>query len=159
MPPATNQSGRRAPANPAVQSGSDPTGSPVANRTDTASMSSPIRTRVPARASASLGNAAAKDEDSAGGRARCETRGRPCFGRRGGIGKNGSTRFHNGSESSAAAIPLHTTSPKRIRFRKFCYTLARLAHGGDRHRPDRSRRQPRARMRRRRRLADQKARW
>ena len=45
--------------------------------------------------------------------ARSETRGRPPWGRRGGIGKNGSTRSHNGSGSSAAAIPIHTTSPKR----------------------------------------------
>ena len=37
--------------------------------------------------------------------ARSETRGRPPFGRRGGVGKNGSTRSHNGSGSSAAAIP------------------------------------------------------
>ena len=37
--------------------------------------------------------------------ARSETRGRPPFGRRGEVGKNGSTRSHNGSGSSAAAIP------------------------------------------------------
>ena len=37
--------------------------------------------------------------------ARSETRGRPPFGRLGGAGKNGSTRSHNGSGSSAAAIP------------------------------------------------------
>jgi len=46
--------------------------------------------------------------------ARSETRGRPPFGRRGGVGKNGSTRSHNGSGSSAAAIPVHATSPTRI---------------------------------------------
>ena len=55
--------------------------------------------------------------------ARSETRGRPPFGRRCGAGKNGSTRSHNGSGSSAAAIPNHATSPMRIRFRRFCYTL------------------------------------
>ena len=36
--------------------------------------------------------------------ARSETRGRPPCGRRGGIGKNGSTRSHNGSGSNVAAI-------------------------------------------------------
>jgi hypothetical protein len=46
--------------------------------------------------------------------ARSETRGRPPFGRRGGVGKNGSTRSHNGSGSSAAAIPVDATSPTRI---------------------------------------------
>src|SRR5262245_1777275 len=55
--------------------------------------------------------------------ARSETRGRPPFGRRGGVGKNGSTRSHNRSGGSAAAIPVHATSPTRIRFRRFCYTL------------------------------------
>ena len=55
--------------------------------------------------------------------ARSETRGRPPFGRRGGVGKNGSTRSHNGSGSSAAAIPVHATSPTRIRYCRFCYTL------------------------------------
>jgi len=46
--------------------------------------------------------------------ARSETRGRPPFGRRGGVGKNGSTTSHNGSGSSAAAIHAHTTSPTRF---------------------------------------------
>ncbi len=55
--------------------------------------------------------------------ARSETRGRPPCGRRGGIGKNGSTRSHNGSGSRAAAIAAHATSPKRIRFEKFRYRL------------------------------------
>ena len=55
--------------------------------------------------------------------ARSETRGRPPFGRFGGVGKNGSTRSHNGSGSSAAAIPIHATSPTRIRFRRFCFAL------------------------------------
>jgi hypothetical protein len=55
--------------------------------------------------------------------ARSEMRGRPPFGRRGAVGKNGSTRSHNGSGSSAAAIPVHATSPARIRFRRFCYLL------------------------------------
>jgi len=36
--------------------------------------------------------------------ARSGTRGRPPFGRRGGLGRNGSTRSHNASGSSAAAI-------------------------------------------------------
>jgi hypothetical protein len=57
--------------------------------------------------------------------ARSEIRGRPPFGRRGAVGKNGSTRSHNGSGSSAAAIPVHATSPARIRFRRFCYLLLR----------------------------------
>jgi hypothetical protein len=34
--------------------------------------------------------------------ARSETRGRPPFGRRGGVGKNGSTRSHNGSAAHSA---------------------------------------------------------
>ena len=55
--------------------------------------------------------------------AQSETRGRPPFGRRGGVGKNGSTRSHNGSGSSAAAIPVHATSSTRIRYCRFCYTL------------------------------------
>ena len=55
--------------------------------------------------------------------ARSEMRGRPPFGRRGVVGKNGSTRSHNGSGSSAAAIPVHVTSPARISFRRFCYVL------------------------------------
>ncbi len=55
--------------------------------------------------------------------ARSEMRGRPPLGRRGVVGKNGSTRSHNGSGSSAAAIPVHATSPARIRFRMFCYVL------------------------------------
>ena len=44
-------------------------------------------------------------------------------GRRGGIGKNGSTRSHNGSGSSVTAMPVQATSPTRIKFRRFCYTL------------------------------------
>ena len=51
--------------------------------------------------------------------ARSETRGRPPFGRRGGVGKNGSTRSHNRSGSSAAAIPVHATSQTRITFDGF----------------------------------------
>jgi hypothetical protein len=53
--------------------------------------------------------------------ARSETRGRPPCGRRGGIGKNGSTISHNRSGSSAAAITVHATSPKprRSDFRSF----------------------------------------
>ena len=41
---------------------------------------------------------------------RSETRGRPPLRRRAEIGKNGSTRSHNASGSSAAAIPVHATS-------------------------------------------------
>jgi hypothetical protein len=59
--------------------------------------------------------------------ARSGTRGRPPFGRHGGVGRNGSTRSHSGSGSSAVAIPVHATSPTWIRFRRFCYAL--LAHG------------------------------
>ncbi len=51
--------------------------------------------------------------------ARSEMRGRPPFGRRGVVGKNGSTRSHNGSGSSAAAITVHATSPARISFGGF----------------------------------------
>jgi hypothetical protein len=47
--------------------------------------------------------------------ARSGTRGLPPFGRRGGIGRNGSTRSHNGSGSSAAAIPVHVTAPPRVK--------------------------------------------
>jgi hypothetical protein len=56
-------------------------------------------------------------------RARCETRGRSPLRRLGGIGKNSSTRSHDGSGSSAAVIPVHTTSPKRIRFLRICHRL------------------------------------
>ena len=55
--------------------------------------------------------------------ARSETRGRPPCGRRGEIGKNGTTRSHDGSRSNAAAMPVHATSPTRIKFWRFCYTL------------------------------------
>ena len=49
---ATNQSGGRARANPVAQNGSDPTQPPAAIRARAARTSSPICTRVPARASA-----------------------------------------------------------------------------------------------------------
>jgi hypothetical protein len=55
--------------------------------------------------------------------ARSETRGRPPCGRRGRIGKRGSTRSHSGSGSSAAAMPVHGTSPTRVTCVRFCYTL------------------------------------
>jgi hypothetical protein len=55
--------------------------------------------------------------------ARSETRGRPPCGRRGGIGNSGSTRTHNGSESSAAVMPVHAPSPTGIKVVRFCYTL------------------------------------
>jgi hypothetical protein len=89
-----------AQANPVAQSGSDPTRPPVASRASDASTSPPTRTRVPAGASARPVR-----------HARSETRGRPPCGRRAGIGKNGSTRSHKGSGSSAAAMPVHATSP------------------------------------------------
>jgi hypothetical protein len=38
---------------------------------------------------------------------------------RGGIGKNGSTRPHNGPVGSAAAITVHATSPRGLGFRSF----------------------------------------
>ena len=59
--------------------------------------------------------------------ARSETRGRPPRDRRDGVGKNGSTRSHNGSGSSGADMLLHGTATRRIRFRRFCYTLLQLA--------------------------------
>ena len=51
--------------------------------------------------------------------ARSETRGRSPFGRRCGAGKNGSTRSHNGTGSSTAAIGVHVTWPTRFSFRRF----------------------------------------
>jgi hypothetical protein len=66
--------------------------------------------------------------------ARCETRGRPPLGHGGGIGKNGSTESHNRSGSSSAATAVHPTSPKRIRFRRFCLHALRDLHR-DRRRP------------------------
>ena len=51
-PRATTQSGHRARANPAAQSGSDPTRQPVASAASDASTPFPIRNRVPAGASA-----------------------------------------------------------------------------------------------------------
>jgi len=59
--------------------------------------------------------------------ARSETRGRPPCGRRAGIGKNGSTRSHNGSGRSAAVITRSRYLTQEIRFEKFCYTLLRTA--------------------------------
>jgi hypothetical protein len=55
--------------------------------------------------------------------ARSGRRGRPPFSRAGELGRSGSIRSHNASGSSAAVIPAHATSPKGIRFRRFCYTL------------------------------------
>jgi len=53
------------------------------------------------------GGLASNFRANAGDRAReTSARGLPPFGRRGGIGRNGSTGFHNGSESSAVAIPV-----------------------------------------------------
>jgi hypothetical protein len=62
---------------------------------------SPIRTRVPARASAKECRCEGRRQCRSGTRDP-ETRGRPPFRRRGGIGKNGSTRSHNASRSSDA---------------------------------------------------------
>jgi hypothetical protein len=58
--------------------------------------------------------------------ARSETRGRPPCGRCGAIGKNGSTRSHNGSGSSAAAILLRLLRGRAGCWR-FCYTLLGVA--------------------------------
>ena len=52
--------------------------------------------------------------------ARSETRGRPPFGRRGGIGKSGSTRSHNASGSSAAAMSRSRYLADEVRLRRFC---------------------------------------
>jgi hypothetical protein len=63
------------------------------------------------------------------GHARSEMRGRPPLGRRAGIGKNGSTRSHNGSESSATAIAVQSTvrlmvdAPFGVAAARFCYVL------------------------------------
>jgi hypothetical protein len=46
--------------------------------------------------------------------ARSGTRGRPPFGRGGELGRSGSTRSHNASESSAAAIPAHVTAHRQV---------------------------------------------
>jgi hypothetical protein len=61
--------------------------------------------------------------------ARSETRGRPPFGRGSELGRTGSTRFHNASGSSAAAIPVHVTAHQQVDApigsaqRRFCYAL------------------------------------
>jgi hypothetical protein len=115
-PPATNQSGRRARANPATQSGSDPTPACCHSASD-ASTSSPTRTRVPAGASAR--------------ECRCEGR-RQC--RSDTSDPTAAVRLWvDGAESArtvrqdptthleAAWRPyrVHATSPTRIRFRGF----------------------------------------
>jgi hypothetical protein len=70
--------------------------------------------------------------------ARSEMRGRPPFGRRDGIGKNGSTRFHNTSGSSVAAISRSRYLATRICFRVLLqalsagYGVALSAHDVDR---------------------------
>ena len=67
-------------------------------------------------------NAAAEDEDDAG-ETRTVRNARPsAFRSTWWSGQERSTRSHNGSESSAAAIPVHATSPTRIRYCRFCYT-------------------------------------
>jgi len=61
--------------------------------------------------------------------ARSETRGRPPFGRRSGIGKDGATRSHNGSDSSATAVAVQGTAPHLVdtpiggAAARFCYAL------------------------------------
>jgi hypothetical protein len=75
----------------------------------------------PARAGAALARPRATRSPTRRQSPLQRTRGAPT--RPGKVGKNGSTRSHNGSGSSAAAIPVHATSPTRIRFRRFCYTL------------------------------------
>ena len=60
--------------------------------------------------------------------ARSETRGRPPFGRRGGIGKNGWIRSHNASGSSVAAIPCSRYLAAEVTLRRFCYTLLEINH-------------------------------
>jgi len=59
--------------------------------------------------------------------ARSGTRGLPPFGRRGEMGRNGSTRSHNVSGSSVAAIAVHITAPQEndflivVRTGRYCY--------------------------------------
>jgi len=61
--------------------------------------------------------------------ARSETRGRPPVGRLGELGRKGSTRSHNASGSSAAAIAVQRTSLPRVdslvasAHERFCYVL------------------------------------
>jgi hypothetical protein len=43
-------------------------------------------------------------------------RGRPPLGRRGGIGKNGSTRSHNGSEGGATAMAVQSTARHLVEY-------------------------------------------
>jgi hypothetical protein len=70
--------------------------------------------------------------------ARSETRGRPPLGRRGGIGKNGSTRSHNGSESSVTAIAIENIAQHRVDIpiaaaaARFCYALLDIQAGSSR---------------------------
>jgi hypothetical protein len=59
-------------------------------------------------------DAAPKDKENAGQTRSIRDRGLPPFGRRGGIGSNGSTRSHNASGSSVAAITAHITALDRV---------------------------------------------
>jgi len=100
-PPVTNQSDRRARANPAAQSGSE----------------------HPSSSESICQGTSLRRTKTMSGETRTVRNARPPCGRRGGIGKSGSTISHNASRSSATAIRVHATSPRRIRFRRFCYTL------------------------------------
>ena len=120
-PPATNQSGRSERANPAAQSGSDPTRPPL-----------PIAQAPPTRHPRSAtefpgehlpGNAAAQDEDNAGETGAIRDTRPPTLWSSGRSRQERLDRSHNASGSSAAATTVHATSPKRIRFEKFCYRL------------------------------------
>ncbi len=131
-PLATNQSDPFERANPAARSESDPTRPLVANRAGGANTSSPNRTRVPAGASAK--------GCRCGGRTKCrsDTRDPKCAAVRPSADVVQWARTvrldHNGSGSSAAAIPVHATSPARIRFRRFCYLLLGQHWAGSRYR-------------------------
>ena len=75
-----------------------------------ASTSSPTRTRAPAGASAREYRCEGRRQCLRGTRAPRRAAAHPvAVG--GGIGKNGSTRSHNGSGSSVAAMRVHATSP------------------------------------------------
>jgi hypothetical protein len=119
---ATNQSARSARANPVAQSGSNPTHPPVASRAGAASMSSPIRTRVPPGASAR--------ECRCEGRRRCRSSTRDP--RRAAVrllvdGVESARTVGRDStrhlEAAQRPYPVHPTSPTRIRLRRFCYSL------------------------------------
>ena len=117
-PLATNQSVVAREANPGAQSGSDST-PPACCQSRTRRQHVIPDPHASSCGSICHGIPLQRTKTMPVRHARLETRGRPPFGRRGGIGKNGSTRSHNGSESSARAIPVHATSPTRIQCRGF----------------------------------------